>query len=139
MRILLTMLVLSAVTGCATKPVTAERATPAPADRVHYSGDGSARLVVTRDSGLLGGGCYLGLLLNGDLAARLGTGETVTLPVPPGEHLLGIGNDPKGGGLCGLSSMTIREIATTVEGEQSKRFRLLGDMDGGFTIAPSSF
>lgn len=129
---------LAVLGGCSTTPMAPEQAKAVPADRILYAGAGNASVVVTRDGGLIGSACYLAVLLDGQLAARVGPGETVTFRIPAGEHLVGMAADPLGSGLCGLGGMAMREVSATVAPEQTKRFRVLGDMSGGFTISPSS-
>jgi hypothetical protein len=55
---------------------------------------------VTRDVGLIGSGCFLGILIDSTLAAKFDPAEAATFYVEPGEHLAAptvIG----GRGLCG--------------------------------------
>jgi hypothetical protein len=91
----------------------------------------SARLIVTRDEGYLGGGCYLALWINGTLAARLDPGETSHFYVAPGEAILRVGYDPQGKGLCALSpSDEWTERETVLKSDEEKHFRILLDLNG---------
>lgn len=90
----------------------------------------SGTLVLTRDKGLLGSGCYYGFFINDMLAARIDSSETATFTVPAGELLLRSGRDPDGRGLCALGQgeWTQRE-ATVHEGERTY-FRMSLDTNG---------
>ena len=78
--------------GCST-PVTSSDAKPVPADRifgyqVKPQGVDFGTLVITRDTGFVGGGVAVTVSIDGKQAAALRTGERVTLYVPAGEHIL---------------------------------------------------
>ena len=76
-----------------------------PADRIlAYSEqqEGYAAMTVTRDEGFMGGGCYLGLVIEGKIAARFDPNETATFFVPPGERNMAVVPDPEGRGLCSV-------------------------------------
>src|SRR5690606_14332164 len=128
--------------GCTTTPVSEATAKPVPADRIlGYQSEISAGgvLVVTRDSGAFGSGCYLGIYINGAPAARIGPGEIAKFQVPAGEHLIGMGKDPNGRVLCAIDGMALREIQATVSAGQTRRYRVFGDLNAGFSISPTSF
>ncbi|HFX3348057.1 TPA: hypothetical protein ACRMKO_000285 [Pseudomonas aeruginosa] len=138
MKKLIGLAMLMALVGCSTNQTSAENAERVPASRVSYSGSGDSSVQITRDSGALGSGCYLGIFWDGQLAARIGSGETVRLSVPSGEHLVGMGDDPHGNGLCAIGGNAMREVPANLKPGQNRRYRVSGDM-GGFQIAPSSF
>ncbi|WP_414878790.1 hypothetical protein [Pseudomonas sp. IT-P100] len=144
MRILIGVFALAVLTGCSTSPLSSENAKAVPVERLlqyqEKSAKNDATVVVTRDSGLMmGGGCHLGFFVDGKLSARLSPGETAKFYVPSGERLLGMGSDPKGNGLCAISSVALREVNATLTPGVVKRFRILGDQTGGFTITPTSY
>ena len=124
------------LTGCATTttPTPASSAKQAPASRLlafQAKPNGQyGKIVVTRDSGLLGSGCMNAVSINGQMAARLEPGETSSFLVPAGEVILQSGQDPMGKGLCTqlFDSPTIRESSIR-EGE-TKHFRMLISRDG---------
>lgn len=129
------------LTGCSTNLTPSERARAVPSDRVMFAASDSAELgqiVVTRDAGLLGSACYLGVYVNGQLSARIGRGETVSFAVDPGNHLVGMGSDPDGKALCAIN-IPIREVSAEVEAGKKKKYRIYGDMSAGFSISPTSF
>jgi hypothetical protein len=116
MRGVASLLCLLAVGGCATTPVSPARASRVPPERLFAfqdpAPDRTATIVVTRDRGMLGSGCYSSFFLNSVHAARFDVGETATFHVPPGETLLRNGVDLEGRALCGFrgkDSWTQRE------------------------------
>jgi hypothetical protein len=62
--------------------------------------EGYAKVSVTRDAGFMGGGCYVGLVVEGVLAARFDAGETAEFYVPTGDSNMAVVPDPQGRGLC---------------------------------------
>lgn len=120
--------------GCASEPIPATRAQAAPGERVlafqTKRTPDAGTLVITRDTGFGGGGCFYAVSVNGTLAARLDVGETSRFFVDPGEVLLRVGRDPQGKGLCafGKSEWTQRE--TVLRAGETKYFRLSIDVNG---------
>lgn len=129
------------LTGCATTPVPAISAKEAPAERVlafQSKPEGpSGKLIVTRDKGLLGGGCFYALSINGTVAARLDVGETSAFFVSPGEVLLRAGRDPQGKALCALSQDEWTQRETLIRNNETKYYRLSIDMNGKTDIQRS--
>lgn len=143
MKLLIGALSIALLAGCSTNQTSYEQAKPAPSDRViGYQKSPSGEygdILVTRDGGVMGSGCYLAVFVNGSLAARLAPGERVKFMVPAGDNLVGSGADPKGNGLCAISGVTMREVSASIRPGETKRFRISGDMNAGFVISPSSF
>lgn len=137
-----TIVALILLAGCTTSPVSSGKAKAVPSERVIYQSPAHAgsSITVTRDTGwIAGGGCYVGVLIDGKLAARLATGETVTFRVPEGRHILGMSGDPMGNGLCGLEiGQSIKESSAELKGGESQRFRISGDTNSGLDIRPTS-
>lgn len=139
---LATYLVLSiALLGCAnmSTPVPFAIAKPVPQERLlafqKPSSDSNATLVMIRDSGFFGGGCYHAIWIDGVLAAKLDPEETATFYVTPGEHLLRVGN--VGAGLCVRFANNWVQRETTVRPNQRKFFRVLwSPQDGKADIFP---
>lgn len=142
MRILIGALGLALLAGCTTSPVSSGKAKAAPGERIIYESPAKAgsSITVTRDTGwIAGGGCYVGVLIDGKLAARLATGETVTFRVPEGRHILGLSGDPMGNGLCGLEiGQSIKESSADLKQGESQRFRISGDTNSGLDLRPTS-
>lgn len=90
----------------------------------------SGTLVLTRDKGALGSGCYYGFYVNEKLAARMDNSETASFVVPTGELVLRVGGDPSGRGLCGLSKQQWTQRETTFRDGERKFFRLSIDLNG---------
>jgi hypothetical protein len=141
MRILIGIAAFVLISGCVTSPISAEKAAGVPSDRVFafqqpIEGD-SGTIFVTRDVGLLGSACYIGVYVNGDFVARVGPGEGARFFTKPGEVFVGAGEDLKGNGLCSIG-ISLREVVTTMAAGEVKRFRIYGDASDGISIAPSS-
>lgn len=109
LSVLCTIVLLT--TGCTmfvrTNAVPSSTAEQVPANRIlAYTEevDGFARMTVTRDEGFMGGGCYLALVISGEVAARFNPKETATFFVPPGDTNMAVTPDPSGRGLCAIGS-----------------------------------
>ncbi|NNJ16329.1 hypothetical protein CSV86_014465 [Pseudomonas putida CSV86] len=142
MRILFAVMGLALLAGCTTSPVSSDKAKAAPLERIIYESPAHAgsSITVTRDTGwIAGGGCYVGVLIDGKLAARIATGETVTFRVSEGRHILGLSGDPMGNGLCGLEiGQSIKESSADLKQGESQRFRISGDTNSGLDLRPTS-
>ncbi|WP_330208928.1 hypothetical protein [Pseudomonas sp. Z13] len=142
MKLIIGALALAALAGCSTSPITSGQAASVPAARIlAYQNplkDGGA-LVITRDNGwLAGGGCFAAVLIDGRVAARVGTGETVRLNVPQGRHIIGMSGDASGGGLCAMQvGQPIKESAVDVKPHEVQKFRISGDTNG-LDLRPTS-
>lgn len=121
------------LTGCAgsfkTNAVPESAAVTVPSDRyLAYKTpqEGYAQVILIRDTGFLGGGCYMGVEINKKLAARFDTGEAATFYVPPGIVELATMVDPQGQGLCGPSPLSYSPHWQKFDISASKRsvFRL---------------
>jgi hypothetical protein len=127
--------------GCATTPIPSAQATPVPSERVlafqNKSDSLNGALILTRDVGFHGGGCFNAFWINGTLAARFGAGETATFFVEPGEHVLRVGRDPLGKGLCGTDSDRWTQRETTFRNNERKFFRLMLNPSGIIDIQRS--
>ncbi|MNJ45740.1 hypothetical protein D3C77_408500 [compost metagenome] len=141
MRILIGAVAVAVLTGCSTSPVSPEQAKLIPADRLvsftSKPNEAYGTVIVTRDTGWMGGGCYVAVHIDGRVAARIDTGEVARFYLPTGDHLVGLGIDKQGGGMCSWTDMLKEQSASLKEG-QVKRFRIGGDSQGGLDIRPSS-
>jgi hypothetical protein len=104
---ILVLLAATLLSGCTvfvrTESVPHDSAEPAPAERVlgyQEHKDDYVPLIITRDVGFMGGGCYIGVVIEGTLVARLDPGETATFYVRPGETNMAAVPDPQARGLC---------------------------------------
>lgn len=103
-----------------TAPVPYQEAKAAPVERLlayQEKKEGYLPLVVTRDEGYMGSGCYLGLEVDGTLAARLDPAETATFYAPPGELILSVVADPSGRALCSVAWQKVIERYTLEPGQ----------------------
>lgn len=132
MKLITTPLFLALLTGCATSAVTIDKAVPVPAERVllKAADDTNAKITIIRDSGFMGGGCYVDIYLNDSLAAKLDTAEKVTFNVMSGELILG--SQPSGSALCNGAS--IRHLETSIKQGQHKLYRVMTGQSGDVQI-----
>jgi len=100
-------------------------------------GAGSAQIVVNRDFGMLGGGCYVAIEVDRQVAARIGVGEVATFQVRPGTRVVGITLDKQDDTLCSMGRL-LRELAVPVKAGESHAFRIVSQNKGGFDILPET-
>src|SRR5690606_9594710 len=102
--------------GCSSWTPAPEDIKPVPAERVlgyqEPLGQGG-QLLVNRDFGGMGAGCYVAVLVDRQVAARIGVGEQVGFQVPAGTRVLSIGIDEMDDTLCGMGRLR-RELAVKV-------------------------
>lgn len=126
--------------GCATHAPKPNQIRPVPADRTlayQEASAGDGMLVVTRDLGFVGGGCYLAVYIDGKESARLDTGERATFHVPAGHHVLGTWNAGKA--LCSYrQGKDRRETDASLASGETRRYRILIDANGGLALEPTS-
>ncbi|MCP8464316.1 3-isopropylmalate dehydratase [Pseudomonas sp. ZM23] len=136
--ILAAVLPLLVLSGCAS--YQSDEVQPVPADRLlayQEMGQGSVKIDVSRDVGFLGGGCYVALTIDQQVAARIGAGESASFHVPAGQHVVGIIGDKDGDGLCS-KAMLRRELLMTLEEGSDTRLRINSDNRKGFDIKPAT-
>ena len=138
MRPIVAFAALLSLAGCSSWQPDAEDIVPVPAERVlayQQALENAGEVVVTRDYGLRGGGCYIAVLIDRQLAARIHVGEVVRFQVPAGARIVSIGTDPLDDTLCGKLSLR-REKLAQVQAGQSLEFRVTSDNRIGFDILP---
>lgn len=138
-RVLLGLVALLALGGCATRPVPDSEMRPAPRDRIVSAqyldpAPGTGSVLIKRDAGYMGSGCLAAISVDGQLIADLGTAETLTIYLRPGEHVLGAG--PRRRGLCAMGN--ISETGVDVHAGASLRYRVSVDT-GGIRISPTAY
>ncbi|MBG4412484.1 hypothetical protein GHV50_07910 [Pseudomonas aeruginosa] len=89
-----------------------------------------------RDSGFIGGGCDMGVYVNGRLAARIATKEMVTFYLPAGSTVIGAGL--VGSGLCGVNTDR-REREVSLRDGDSLSYRLFTSSNGDVDILPTTY
>ncbi|MES2713568.1 MAG: hypothetical protein V4653_18465 [Pseudomonadota bacterium] len=110
--------------ACATQPIASSSATPVAPTLHAEANSTTGRVTVTRDTGLLGSGVSIRVLVNGETSARLNAGETVTFHLPQGEAILGAETS-----FMSIRNLTERE-AQVVPGQEI-RFRISLDPGSG--------
>lgn len=140
-QINLILAIVALLSGCATTPVPVSQAIPVNQDRLLAfqvaPSTPHGTLVVFRDVGFIGGGCFYAFSVNGKLAVRLGVGEVATLYVPTGELLIRASRDPMGGGLCALDQNNWTQRETYFRPNEIKNFRLSIDANGKLDVQRS--
>ena len=136
MRLICAVLPLLLLAGCSSWKPAPEDVKPVPADRLLGYQEPLRRggeLQVNRDVGGMGGGCYVAVLVDRKVAARIGVGEQVRFQVPVGTRVLSIGIDEMDDTLCGMGRLR-RELAVKVEPGSQQNFRIVSDNRKGFDI-----
>lgn len=132
-----TMCAYLILSGCGTTPVSLKNAEQVPKHRLlgfQEQRNEFGTMVVTRDEGFVGSGCFCSLYVNNQLAARFDTGETAGFFVPPGELLLKVGRDPDGKGLCSIGQDYWTQRESLIKKGEVKYFRMTINADGSTDI-----
>ncbi|MBD9414665.1 3-isopropylmalate dehydratase [Pseudomonas sp. PDM16] len=140
MRQFFAVVPLVLLAGCSSFRPDVENITPVPEDRLlayqeDYANGGS--LVVNRDMGVMGGGCYVAIEVDRKLAARIGMAEVARFEVPAGTRVLGLKIDPLDDTLCGMGRLN-KEVAVKVAPGSTQYFHIVSENRGGFDIRPDA-
>ncbi len=138
MRLIGAVLPLLLLAGCASWKPAPEDVKPVPAERLlgyQAALERGGQLTVSRDVGGMGSGCYVAVLVDRKVAARIGVGEQVRFQVPGGTRVLSIGIDEMDDTLCGMGRLR-RELAVKVSPGSQQNFRIISDNRKGFDILP---
>ena len=125
--IVVAMLMLA---GCATTPIPSSLAEPVPASRLfayQKPASGDAVLIVTRDSGFVGGGCNTSVSIDGRKSAEIGAGEAAKFYVVAGEHIVGASS-------CGSG---LKEREANIKAGATKKFRISIDSSMSMDLSPT--
>ena len=135
MKLLIVLLILCVLTGCATSEVSLKNAKQVPDDRLFIKNNvnGDSIITIIRDSGFLGSGCNINVFINEELAATLDVSEKATFHINEGEMFLGL--QLTGSGLC--ISNSISQLETSIKRGQHKTYRVALDQYGSMAILPS--
>ena len=136
MRVFWMMLAAASLSGCTSFRADSEHLKAVPAERLsawQQTLSPSSELVVDRDIGMLGGGCYVALLIDREPAALLAVGEVATFHLPPGEHIVGITTDKQGGLLCSNGRLN-RELRLQAQPGERQHLRIVSEAKTGFGI-----
>lgn len=140
MRLICLVVPLLALAGCSSVTADRDKVTQVPADRLlAYQApvEGGGEIVVNRDIGMLGGGCYVAISIDRTVAARIGIGEEAHFKVPAGARIVGIGLDEKDDSLCSKGRLH-QELTVQLEKGVSQRFRIVSEAKTGFGIVPEA-
>ena len=132
------VLPLLLLAGCSSFRADPEHVKQVPADRLlafQELHEGSGQIVVNRDLGMMGGGCYVAIEVDRQVAARIGVGEVATFQVPAGTRVVGITLDKQDDTLCSMGRL-LRELAVPVTAGETYAFRIVSENKGGFDIRP---
>ena len=136
MRVFWMMLAAASLSGCTSFRADSEHLKAVPAERLsawQQTLSPSSELVVDRDIGMLGGGCYVALLIDREPAALLAVGEVATFHLPLGEHIVGITTDKQGGLLCSKGRLN-RELRLQAQPGERQHLRIVSEAKTGFGI-----
>jgi len=124
------------LTGCSSFQADPEDVRQVPSDRLlafQQPVPQGSRIVVTRDLGMLGGGCYITVLVDRQPAARLGIGEQASFAVAAGERILGIGADTLDDSWCGKGSLRRERLVRSAAGA-TYHYRVVSESVSGFGL-----
>ncbi|EIO6347348.1 hypothetical protein LQY99_000860 [Escherichia coli] len=136
-KILLGTLIIF-LSGCATTVVPPSAALSAPSERIYKFQPvvkNGGKLIVVRDEGMVGGGCYATIYINGERVAKLDPKEKVNFNLPEGEWA--VGANLEGKGLCSYSGQR-QERFMTIKTNETKSVRVFTDGDGNMDIRPTT-
>ncbi|HBT3181719.1 TPA: hypothetical protein MBF34_004833 [Klebsiella aerogenes] len=130
------VLTLLTMTGCATEAVLPSQAKQTPSERLlkyqEQSKETKSVLIVVRDKGFLGSGCYTGVYLNDEKSAILNPGEKATFYLHSGEWNVAIKGEGK---MCIADSVPVGRDINIKDGE-TKAVRLFTDPSGNVDVKP---
>jgi len=130
LKFISTVIALLLLTACATTPIPSGKADPVPSSRLfayqNPAADGAV-LIVTRDSGFVGGGCNTSVSIDGRKAAEIGAGETAKFYVASGEHIVGASS-------CGSG---LKEREANIKAGATKKFRISIDSSMSMDLSPT--
>ena len=136
MRLICAVLTLLTLAGCSSYRTDSEHIAQVPSDRLlgyQQPVEGGGQIVVNRDMGGLGAGCYIAVLIDRQVVARIGIGEEASFQVPAGNRIVGIGVDEMDDTLCGKGRLR-RELALPLAAGESRHFRIVSENWDGFAI-----
>lgn len=136
MKRLLLLVVVFGLAGCATEAVLPSQAKQAPPERLlkyQASEEGAtSTLIVVRDKGFLGSGCFTGVYLNDVRSAVLDPGEKATFYLKPGEWNVAV----KGEGKMCMSDAIPSGRDIDLKPNNTKAVRLFADPSGNVDVKP---
>lgn len=101
-NVLVVILITLAFCGCTTTPVGVDQSHSVSTDRVYdaykkyaVEKEAGSKIIIVRDSGILGSAGSAALFVNGEIIARVRAGESITVNVNSGDNILGVGPGAK--------------------------------------------
>ena len=102
------------------------------------AGPNKGEIILVRDSSF-GGECALGVYLDGKLVAAIEREQKLVMFASPGDHILGAGPNPNGGGVCNwFSDKLRREVSVNLTASKKSKYRL-AMVSGEISIMPTAF
>ena len=132
MKLIVGALAVALLAGCATSPIPSDKADPVPASRLFANqkqNAGDAVLIVTRDTGFVGGGCNTTINIDGRKSAEIGSGETAKFFVAAGDHIVSASS-------CGSG---LKEREASLKAGSTKRFRISIDSAMSMDLSPTTY
>lgn len=134
------MVVALVLVGCVTHVPRPDQVQPVPVERLHaWQGNNADTgvVVVTRDAGFSGSGCYTAFFVDGKQVAELDVSERATFHLPAGEHVLGVWSTGKA--LCGYrEGRDRRELSAMIRSDETKRYRIIVNPNAGISLEPTT-
>jgi hypothetical protein len=134
------LIILLAISGCATKGIPASAAVSVGEEgqavgEAFAPASGKEMVTVIRDVGFRGTGCVAEVLVDGEHVASLRAGQKADLHLSIGRHILGA--RPGGVAICrAQASRAQREIDIDVEAGRSMAYRIA--IANGLSITPTT-
>lgn len=139
MRILIGVLAVILLAGCATSPVPSNEAKQAPASQLSaYQAKPSGAygiLQVIRDSGQTGSLCSMAVFIDGKQVAKLDPGQKASFYLPPDS--VSVGAAYTGSGICSMGAARVEREAIVKNGAV-KKYRVFTGGDGQIDILPTT-
>ena len=138
MRLIAIAVATILLASCATAPVRYATATPVSQSNLlegynNYAkpSDGYSRVIVVRDSGMLGAALPAKLSIDGVAIAELWSSERIELYLPPATYIFGVEPSPRLGG-------ALVETTYEIKPGKSYAFRISLDYGGSFKFQQST-
>lgn len=126
-KLAILLLAVLGMTGCATTPVSSDKAIPMPKERMLAYTEPKpdyAKVQIIRDSGHLGSACYFGVMYRQTLLGRFDVAEKGIFYLPEGEWKFAVVRDPDGKALCGADDLNPVFETQQIRKDQDNLFRI---------------
>lgn len=137
---LIAVVLAAGLAGCVTHVPRPDQIAPTPQERLHAFQEpieNGGEVVVTRDAGFSGSGCYAAVFVNGKQVAEMNPSERAAFHLPSGESILGVWNTGKA--LCGYrEGKDRREISVVLHPGETKHYRIIVNPNAGISLEPTT-